>query len=293
MPRPERIAGRFAEFGIMVNKFLLRIVLLVVITGILCQGNLLPVSAAPAPNSGASAPMSAWGGCWYTVRRGDNLFRIAIRYGVSYWYLAQINGLYNPNYIYAGQTLIVPCGTNSYPPRPATACASSQRYLVKPKDNLFRIALNHGTTINAIRNANHLWGHVLRPGMNLIIPCPGSVAYKTQAVIPEPTPVIPPTALAPPTVHVPDEVAATVTLFDGRIDPVTVNIKAGQTVLWTNNAQMAYTIVSGMPQAPNNQFTSSALSRGSTFSWKFEVAGNYSYHVQENPSLIGQVNVSP
>lgn len=42
---------------------------------------------------------------YYTVRAGDNLSAIASRYGTSYQSIAALNGLSNPNLIYAGQTL--------------------------------------------------------------------------------------------------------------------------------------------------------------------------------------------
>lgn len=42
---------------------------------------------------------------YYTVQSGDNLSSIASRYGTSYQSIAALNGLANPNLIYAGQTL--------------------------------------------------------------------------------------------------------------------------------------------------------------------------------------------
>lgn len=45
------------------------------------------------------------GSVYYTVRAGDNLSAIASRYGTSYQSIAALNGLANPNLIYAGQTL--------------------------------------------------------------------------------------------------------------------------------------------------------------------------------------------
>lgn len=45
------------------------------------------------------------GSVYYTVRVGDNLSAIASRYGTSYQSIAALNGLANPNLIYAGQTL--------------------------------------------------------------------------------------------------------------------------------------------------------------------------------------------
>ena len=43
----------------------------------------------------------------HTVRSGDTLSEIAARYGTTYTYLAQINGISNPDLIYPGQTLKV------------------------------------------------------------------------------------------------------------------------------------------------------------------------------------------
>jgi LysM repeat protein len=48
-------------------------------------------------------------GSYYTVQRGDTLFRIGITYGISHWRIASANGIYNPNYIVAGQRLFIPC----------------------------------------------------------------------------------------------------------------------------------------------------------------------------------------
>jgi len=52
------------------------------------------------------------GGCarctqYYTVRWGDTLAKIATRYGTSVAFLARLNGIRNPNIIYAGQRLCV------------------------------------------------------------------------------------------------------------------------------------------------------------------------------------------
>lgn len=41
----------------------------------------------------------------YTVKSGDTLSGIAAKYGTTYQKLAQINGISNPNVIYAGQVL--------------------------------------------------------------------------------------------------------------------------------------------------------------------------------------------
>lgn len=44
---------------------------------------------------------------YYTVKRGDTLSAIASKYGTTYTYLAQINGITDPNKIYPGQKIRV------------------------------------------------------------------------------------------------------------------------------------------------------------------------------------------
>ena len=48
-------------------------------------------------------------GTYYTVQRGDTLTAIGYCYGINIWRLAQVNGIYNLNYIWAGQRLYIPC----------------------------------------------------------------------------------------------------------------------------------------------------------------------------------------
>ena len=44
---------------------------------------------------------------YYTVKSGDTLSGIASKYGTTYQKIAQLNGISNPNLIYAGQRLRV------------------------------------------------------------------------------------------------------------------------------------------------------------------------------------------
>jgi uncharacterized protein YgiM (DUF1202 family) len=44
----------------------------------------------------------------YTVKPGDTLYGIAIAYGTTTQTLAQLNNIWNPNLIYAGQQLLIP-----------------------------------------------------------------------------------------------------------------------------------------------------------------------------------------
>lgn len=273
------------------------------------------VSASNGSEQNKISSADMWGNCWYLVRYGDNLFRIGLRYNVSPYYLAHLNGLWNPNWIYAGMKLRVPCGGPPPPPPPPPPCEQPARYIVKPGDNLFRIALTFGTTVNALRDANNLWGQVLRPGMVLTIPCPmphngmeqtpaapqdPTQAVKTPPVLVEQTPTTSPeqgptptTPTDQPPAQLPPEPSASIVLGAQAIDPNAATIQVGQSVLWTNNSQNTYTLVSGLPGQPSGDFNSGELPPGATFIHTFTAAGSYSYYVNENPTLIGQVLVNP
>jgi LysM repeat protein len=61
--------------------------------------------------SGTTAPATLPGqtcATVYVVQPGDNLFRIALSYDYSQFYLAQYNGLANPSMVYVGQQLCIP-----------------------------------------------------------------------------------------------------------------------------------------------------------------------------------------
>lgn len=72
----------------------------------------------PAAQASTTASPAYGQQCVYhTVRYGENLSSIGDYYGVNMWVIAQRNGIYNPNYIWAGQTLLIYCYTPK-PPAP-------------------------------------------------------------------------------------------------------------------------------------------------------------------------------
>lgn len=118
-----------------------------------------------------SATASA-GGPWYpcggyhVVCPGETLTRIAWRYGVTVQALATANGIPNPNYIYAGQVLHIPCPGSSWHPRPHPTC-----HVVRWGETLFGISRMYGTSVWAIARANHIRNiNYIRAGQCLIIP---------------------------------------------------------------------------------------------------------------------------
>ncbi len=113
---------------------------------------------ALAPFAPAAAQSSA--PTVYIVQAGDTLFSIARRFNVSLTELAHFNGLINPNLIYVGQAIKIPAagqpGTPANAPTPAASIAAYRVHVVQPGENLFRIALKHGVTVQSIAMANNL-----------------------------------------------------------------------------------------------------------------------------------------
>ena len=128
-----------------------------------------------------TVPVFAQAPITHVVQPGENLFRIALRYGMTVDRLAAANGLSNASRIYAGQRLVIPTGSSSSSP----AASSSGVHVVKAGENLFRIALRYGTTYqalaaaNGLRNSNHIY-----VGQRLTIPGRGT----TPSTPSQPTP---------------------------------------------------------------------------------------------------------
>lgn len=66
-----------------------------------------PVTATVTPAPATTMPPSSCRAV-YIVRQGDTLYRIGLRYGVSYIDIARVNQISNPRLIYAGQQLCIP-----------------------------------------------------------------------------------------------------------------------------------------------------------------------------------------
>jgi LysM repeat protein len=100
----------------------------------------------------------------HIVQPGENLFRIALHYGMTYHALAAANGIVNPDLIYVGQSLTIPAEVPSEP-------TGERIHVVQPGENLFRIALKYGTTVEAIAVANGISDvHIIYSGQSLVIP---------------------------------------------------------------------------------------------------------------------------
>jgi LysM repeat protein len=113
-------------------------------------------------------PAFAESGSPYIVQRGDTLFSLSRRYGVSVHDLAAVNGLAWNSWIYAGQRLTIP-GASS--PLPAPAPATGNTYVVQRGETLLSVALKHGISVSRLASANGLaWNSWIYVGQRLIIP---------------------------------------------------------------------------------------------------------------------------
>src|SRR5690606_18713539 len=129
----------------------------------------------------------------HVVQRGETLYQIAMRYGVTINDLARFNGLVNAGNIQVGQRLLVPEGDV-----PAVTLPSS--HTVRPGETLRSIANFYGRTIeeitalNDITNPDTIYvGQVLRISPDTD---ESATAPATLAATPEPTPI--PTAVESP-----------------------------------------------------------------------------------------------
>ena len=96
----------------------------------------------------------------YTVQSGDTLSKIAEKYGTTYQKLAEINGITDPNVIYAGQVLQVTEHT-------------ARTYTVQAGDTLWGIAqaqLGNGARYAELKDRNHLTEDIIHPGQVLYLP---------------------------------------------------------------------------------------------------------------------------
>ena len=113
----------------------------------------------------------------YYVHSGDSLYRIAHNHGISLTTLLEWNHLSVDSIIHPGQGLIVSDGSSSSSEEAAptaevseeTNSSSATTYTVQPGDGLWRIAKNHGLTLDELKSINQLTSNIIQPGQVLIV----------------------------------------------------------------------------------------------------------------------------
>ncbi len=99
----------------------------------------------------------------HVVQWGETLSLIADQYGVTVEAIMVANGLANPNFVYAGQRLIIPTSGPG-----GGVCEN--HYTVQWGDTLSGIAWHYGTTSSALMQANNLSSDFIYEGQRLCVP---------------------------------------------------------------------------------------------------------------------------
>lgn len=112
------------------------------------------------------------GSNYYTVQKGDSLWSISKKYGISVEELKNANGL-SSNLISVGQNLLIPSLEENL---------NSDTYTIKSGDTLYGIAKKYNTSVDNIKSLNNLVSDTLSIGQVLKIPSSGtSEVYVVQS----------------------------------------------------------------------------------------------------------------
>ncbi len=88
------------------------------------------------------------------------------------------------------------------------------------------------------------------------------------------------------------------TLKDKAYSPNPIEVKLGNTVVWTNDDSNMHTVTSGTPNSPDagasfDSGITSLLTTSKTYSHKFTTVGEFNYFCRLHPTMVGEVKVVP
>jgi LysM repeat protein len=151
-----------------------------------------PMVVTPPP----VAPEAA--GAEYVVIKGDSLWKIAKKNGVTVKAIEAANPNIDPAKLKVGQKLSIPAasgagGSATDMTSPAGAGGGEEIYIVKSGDTLSKIAKRNGVTVKAIEAENGLSTARIKVGEKLKIPAKAEAAPAPEAA-PTPAPVTAPPA---------------------------------------------------------------------------------------------------
>jgi LysM repeat protein len=137
-----------------------------------------PIEPIQSTSGGQTVDVEGPGFETYTVKKGDSLWAISKRYGVSVNELYSTNGLNKNSVLRVGQQIEIPvegstATVNAVTPetyQPSGYNQATTSYTVKRGDNLSKIANQYNTTVRAIKAANGKTSDMIRVGETLTIP---------------------------------------------------------------------------------------------------------------------------
>ena len=135
----------------------------------------------------------------YVVVKGDSLWKIAKRNGVTVKAIEAANPGVDPARLKVGQKLTIPAASSPAESAGGMSGSSStdngeQIYIVKSGDTLSRIAKHYGTTVKAIESENDLSTTRIKVGQKLKIPTQAEAPAPAVAPVPAPAPTTAPPA---------------------------------------------------------------------------------------------------
>lgn len=152
------------------------------------QPNRNPAEATPEPGATSALPIVTAASDSlpddYLVRRGDNLSKVAQRFGLTPAQLIEWNALRSATLV-VGQKLVLAAPTETEDPtataataiRPPTRAtgqptrsAGQKTHLVQPGDTLYNISRRYeGVSVEQLRKLNNLKSDAVKPGQRLIV----------------------------------------------------------------------------------------------------------------------------
>jgi LysM repeat protein len=142
----------------------------------------------------------------HVVQPGENLFRIALSYGLSTEALAQANGITNPAQIYAGQSLVIPGASTTATDIPvevdspvvvnSLVAGTPTIHTIARGENLAGIAQQYGITVDQLLQINNITNpNLIYAGQQLtVFTAPDAAAPQAEASAPAPQPEASPPA---------------------------------------------------------------------------------------------------
>ncbi len=148
-------------------------------------GQVLKLKQRSTTQQESSQPSQSNSSDFYTVKAGDSLWKIAMGNDLTVSHLKQMNNL-TTNTIYVGQQLRIKEGqTNSQASQSNLQTNQSSQnagtYTVKAGDTLWGIANDHDTTVNALKQNNHLSSDTIYVGQVLSLGQTASTGSHSQS----------------------------------------------------------------------------------------------------------------
>lgn len=123
----------------------------------------------------------------YTIKSGDTLYLLAIRYNTTVEAIMKLNPGIDPNNLQIGQVICIPDTSVS----PLPPCPYGFYYTIKPGDTIYKLSQQFGVSVEAILMANPgIDPNNLQVGQVICIPqgmphpepppCPNGVYYKVK-----------------------------------------------------------------------------------------------------------------